>query len=78
VFGGLRKGTGREVKSFDDKEGFSRQEKVNIEIVTSTRSYTYYCCRVLRGTGKQTRQEQPSETMISAKGYVNENSARQT
>ena len=38
MLGGLRKGKGRKVRSFDDKEGFSRQEKVNIGIVTSTSS----------------------------------------
>lgn len=64
------------MKSFDDKEGFSRQEKVNIEIVTSTTSYTCYCCQVLRRTGKQT-QAQLSAKMENANGYVTGNSARQ-
>ena len=67
---------GRKVKSLDDKEGFPRQEKVNIEIVTSTRSYTCYCCRVFRCTAKQTRQEELSQKILNATGYVTGNSAR--
>jgi hypothetical protein len=56
---GSGRGPGREVRSFDDKEGFSQQEKVNIGIVTSTRSYSYYCC----WRHRQSRQEQPLAEM---------------